>query len=641
MSHAFWPGKSSPGDPTGLVRAIGPTMGGFTLGACYRGNHQCTFTLWAPLLKQAAVHLVAPEDRLIPMIADERGYWRATVTDLAPDALYYYQWDGEIDRPDPASHSQPHGVHGPSRVVDHRFAWSDAGWQSPPLARWVIYEAHVGAFTPEGTFDAIIPRLPELRELGVTALELMPVAQFPGNRNWGYDGVYPYAAQASYGGIEGFKRLVNACHREGLAVILDVVYNHLGPEGNYLWGLGVYFTRRYQTPWGDAINYDGPYSFGVREYVIENVRYWFEICHCDGLRLDAGHSIYDYSARPILAELAQTAVGCAQRLGRPCTLIVESDLNDPRMIRPVAVGGYGLDAQWSDDFHHALHAVLTGERHDYYQDFGALEQLAQAYRRPFVYAWDYSPHRKRFHGEDPSGCPAWRFVVFAQNHDQIGNRPLGERLSKLLPFPALKLAAAAVLLSPYLPLLFMGEEYGESRPFLYFISHGDPALIENVRAGRQQEFATLHSAEIAPDPQAEATFEASKLQWALAQTGQHRQLRAFYRELLRLRRELPALASLDNAKLTATVIAPTVLELRRWREQSQLVAWFNFAAAPATVTVAPGAGSWRKLLDADEPRWGGQGSAWPPPGADDRPANPFTFTLPAYAVVLCAASVPR
>ncbi|MCC6134857.1 MAG: malto-oligosyltrehalose trehalohydrolase [Candidatus Contendobacter sp.] len=612
-------------------------MSNFILGAHYLGGGQCAFTLWASLLKQAVVHLVAPDDRLIPMIRDVRGYWHATVANVEPGALYFYQRDGETDRPDPASHSQPQGVHGPSRIVDHAFAWTDAAWQPPPLPQWVIYELHVGTFTAEGSFDAIIPRLPELRELGVNALELMPVGQFPGDRNWGYDGVYPYAAQHSYGGVAGLKRLVDACHREGLAVIMDVVYNHLGPEGNYLWSLGTYFTNHYRTPWGDAVNYDGPHSPGVREYVIENARYWLEICHCDALRLDAVHAIYDCGARHILAELAEAVAAWSQRLGRPLHLIAESDLNDPRLIRRPNAGGYGLDAQWSDDFHHALHTVLTGERHGYYADFGNLEQLAQAYRQPFVYAWDYSPHRQRFHGADPGDCPAWRFVACSQNHDQVGNRALGERLSGLLPFPALKLAAAAVLLSPYLPLLFMGEEYGEPRPFLYFISHGDPDLIEGVREGRKQEFAAFHAEGEAPDPQSATTFECSQLQWKLNQTGRHGQLRAFYRELLRLRRELPALAHLDNASLTATIIAPGVLELRRWRNENRVVAWLNFAAESIIVTVAPGIGAWRKVIDAADPVWGGEGSSLLPQLPDG--AMPDAMTLPPFAVVVYATGI--
>lgn len=612
-------------------------MDKLTLGARYLGDQRCAFTFWAPLLKEAAVHLVAPEDRLIPMVRDARGYWRATASGIEPGALYVYRWNDEVDRPDPASYRQPEGVHGPSAVVDQSFAWTDAGWRPPPFERWVLYELHVGTFTPEGTFDAIIPRLAELRALGVTALSLMPVAQFPGERNWGYDGVYPYAVQNSYGGVEGLKRLMDACHRQGLVVVLDVVYNHFGPEGNYLWDLGTYFTDQYRTPWGAAVNYDGPHSPGVRHYVTDNLRYWFEICHCDALRLDAVHAIYDFGARPILAELAAVAADCGRRLGRPCTLIAESDLNDPRLLRSPDAGGYGLDAQWSDDFHHALHAVLTGERHGYYEDFGTLEQLAQAYRRPFVYAWNYSPHRQRLHGDDPSDCPAWRFLAFGQNHDQVGNRPLGERFSALLPFPALKLAAAAVLLSPYVPLLFMGEEYGEPRPFLYFISHGDPALIEGVRQGRREDFLEFGAAGEAPDPQAPSSFAGSKLQWELAQTGRNAQLRAFYAELLRLRRELPALAWLDNASLTAAAIAPTALELRRWRDENRIVAWFNFSGRAIEVTATLGPGRWRKQLDAADTAWGGPGSGLPAtlqPGA-------VALALPPYAVAVYAAGLSQ
>lgn len=610
-------------------------MKNFTLGACYLGQGECTFTLWAPLLERVVVHIISPEERLVPMTRHSRGYWQVTLSNIQPGTRYYFRWNGETDRPDPASYHQPDGVHGPSAVVDHAFPWNDAGWQSPPLAQWVIYELHVGAFTPEGSFEAIIPRLPELRELGITALELMPVTQFPGERNWGYDGVYPYAVQNSYGGITGLKRLVDACHRHGLAVLLDVVYNHLGPEGNYLWGLGTYFTDQYRTPWGDAVNYDGPYSFGVREYVLENARYWLECFHFDGLRLDAGHAIYDFSARHILAELSAVAADCEQRLGRSSTLIVESDLNDPRLIRAPEFGGYGLDAQWSDDFHHALHTVLTGECHGYYEDFGQLEQLAQAYRQPFVYAWDYSRHRKRFHGENANDCPAWRFVVCSQNHDQVGNRLLGERLTGLLPFPALKLAAAAVLLSPYLPLLFMGEEYGEPRPFQYFISHSDPALIEGVRRGRREEFAAFHAKGQAPDPQDVSSFMASKLQWELHQSGQHARLWAFYQELLRLRRELPALTRLDNASLRAEVITPTVLELRRWDGDNSLIAWLNFADQAVSASVTPGAGVWHRQLDAADPVWAGPGSTLPATLG----AGALELSLPPYAVAVYIAGV--
>lgn len=609
-------------------------MSKLQLGAVYHGERRATFTFWAPRLRQAKLHIVSPVSRLIPMLKDAYGYWHATVTDIDPGARYFYQWDDDIERPDPASYSQPQGVHAASQLVDQRFKWTDQHWQALPLPQWVIYELHVGTFTAEGTFAAIIPRLPALQELGINALEIMPIAQFPGERNWGYDGVYPYAVQQSYGGLDDFKRLVDACHAHGLAVILDVVYNHLGPEGNYLWSLGHYFTDRYHTPWGGALNYDGAYSTEVRAYILENARYWFENCHCDALRLDAVDTIYDFTAKHLLAELAETAAACSQYLGRRCYLIAESDLNDPRLIRSPANGGYGLDAQWSDDFHHALHAVLTHENHSYYQDFGAFEQLAQVYKQPFLYSGNYSKYRQRRHGADASDCAAWRFLAYTQNHDQIGNRMSGERLSALLPFPALKLAAAATLLSPYLPMLFMGEEYGETRPFQYFISHSDADLIAAVRAGRQAEFVLHHAPNVAPDPQALSTFENSKLQWSLAHTGIHAQLRSFYQELLRLRRDLPALANLDPHSLNTTIIAPRVLELQRWCNTHRIIVWMNFNPAPSSVIVRLGIGSWHKVLDSTELRWGGTRTDL---AECLTTSEELDLQLPAYAVVMYMA----
>jgi maltooligosyltrehalose trehalohydrolase len=334
----------------------------------------------------------------------------------------------------------------------------------------------VGAYTKKGTFESIIPHLDELKKLGITAIELMPVAQFPGTRNWGYDGVYPYAVQNSYGGPEGFKRLVNACHGRGLALVLDVVYNHLGPEGNYLWDFGPYFTDRYKALWGFSINFDGPHSDDVRHYFIQNALYWVTEFHVDALRVDAVHAILDFSAEPFLEELASAVHDEAKRLNRRVYLIAESALNDTRVIRSREFGGYGLDAQWNDDFHHALHTVLTGERMGYYRDFGRLQDLAKALLEGFVYSGEYSPYRRRRHGNSSRDIPAHRFVVFSQNHDQVGNRMRGERLSELVCFERTKLAAGVMTLSPFIPLLFMGEEYGETAPFQYFVSHSDPDL---------------------------------------------------------------------------------------------------------------------------------------------------------------------
>jgi maltooligosyltrehalose trehalohydrolase len=582
-------------------------------GATYLGKGHCQFVVWAPQSSAVAVKLVGPHTRLIPMCRDDYGYWQAEAEDVHPGTLYVYALGDGNERPDPASRFQPAGVHGPSAIIDHRaFEWQDGDWQNLPLDELVIYELHVGTFTPAGTFEAIIPRLDDLRRLGVTALEIMPVAQFPGERNWGYDGVYPYAVQNSYGGPEGLKRLVNACHRAGLAVILDVVYNHLGPEGNYLSCFAPYFTETYQTPWGNAINFDGAYSYGVRDYFIANALYWAEHYHMDGLRLDATHAILDHSARHFLQELAEAVAADGDRRGRPCHLIAESDLNDRRVTAARDAGGYGLDAQWCDDFHHSLRTLLTGEQHGYYEDFGRLEQLAKAYGEGFVYSWQYSPHRKRMHGSSSRDLPARRFVVFSTNHDQVGNRMLGERLAALISFEAQKLAACAVLLSPYVPLIFMGEEYGEQSPFLYFISHGDQALVAAVREGRKTEFAAFKWAGEPPDPQSLQVFRQSTLNWESRGRGRQQIMLAFYTALLRLRKTMPALATLDKAHLEARVLSDRLLMLRRWNGESQVIAVMNFADEPAQVVADFPAGRWQKQLDSADTEWGGPGSAIKP-----------------------------
>jgi maltooligosyltrehalose trehalohydrolase len=580
-------------------------------GATYFGSGNCQFVVWAPLAEQVAVKIVGPPARLIPMSKDAFGYWRASVEDLHPGARYVYVIGG-AERPDPASHSQPDGVHGPSMVVDHRgFEWQDPEWQGVRLEDLIIYELHVGTFTPEGTFDAIINRLDDLRNLGVTALEIMPVAQFPGERNWGYDGVYPYAAQNSYGGPAGLKRLVNACHRAGLAIILDVVYNHLGPEGNYLSCFAPYFTATYKTPWGNAVNFDGAYSYGVRDYFIGNALHWLEQYHIDGLRLDATHAILDHGARHFLEELAEAVADFSHCHGRERLLIAESDLNDKRVTAPIAAGGYGMDAQWCDDFHHALHVLLTGERHGYYEDFGHIEQLVKAYREGFVYSWQYSPHRRRMHGSSGRDVPGRRFVVFSQNHDQVGNRMLGERLAALVSFEAQKLAAGAVLLSPYVPLLFMGEEYAEPAPFLYFISHADEALVTAVREGRKLEFAAFKWKGEPPDPQSLEVFGRSTLDWRQRADGKHQTMLAFYTSLIELRKTTPALASLNKENLEARALNERLLMLRRWDGESQVVSLMNFAAEPVEVAADFPEGLWEKLLDSADAAWAGLGSAIP------------------------------
>jgi maltooligosyltrehalose trehalohydrolase len=568
--------------------------------------------VWAPRADTVDVHITDPRDRVIAMAPQGKGYFHAVVEDTAPDALYLYRLNGLAERPDPASRLQPQGVHGPSQVVDTQFRWDDGGWRGLPLQEHVLYELHVGTFSPQGTFDAVIPRLEELRRMGITAIELMPVAQFPGTRNWGYDGVYPYAVQNSYGGPAGLQRLVNACHQNGLAVVLDVVYNHLGPEGNYLGAFGPYFTDQYVTPWGEAINFDGKHSDEVRRYFIENAVRWVSEFHIDALRLDAIHAIVDPSPRPFLEELGCAVHAAAEPLGRKVHVIPESDRNDARLVRARAQGGYGLDAVWNDDFHHTLHVLLTGERSGYYQDFHGTGELARAYRNGFVYSGQYSAYRMRRHGNSSGGVAAKRFVVFSQNHDQVGNRRLGERLSQLVDFEGLKQAAGAVILSPFLPLLFMGEEYAEPAPFQYFVSHTDAALVEAVRQGRRQEFAGFFWQGEIPDPQDEATFLCSRIHWELRLEGRHRVLRDFYAELLRLRRDIPALARLERRALEATDLAGgKALLLRRGNKESEVFALFHFGAVPESLVVPAPPGKWQKLLDSAETRWQGDGSDLP------------------------------
>jgi maltooligosyltrehalose trehalohydrolase len=500
-----------------------------------------TFMVWAPEAKSVAV---AIDKERIPMTSGEGGWWSADVPSAGPDTDYAFVLDGGKPLPDPRSPWQPHGVHGPSRVVDHQaFAWTDTRWQAPPLSAAVIYEIHVGTFTPAGTFDAVSERLDHLIDLGITHLELMPVNTFSGTRGWGYDGVDLYAPHHAYGGPEGLKRLVNACHNRGLAVLLDVVYNHLGPTGNYLSRFGPYFTDHYSTPWGQAVNLDGPGSDDVRRFFCDNALMWLREYHCDGLRIDAVHAIVDTSAVHFLEQLAAEVKELEAQLGRHLVLIAESDLNDPRLVRSPEVGGYGMDAQWSDDFHHALHAVLTGECDGYYTGFGTLADLAKAIEHVFVYDGRYSTFRRRRHGRPPTGLSGHRFLGYLQNHDQIGNRAKGERSSQLMNTGRLKVAAALVCTAPFIPMFFQGEEWGASSPFLYFTDHEDPELGQAVSKGRREEFAAFGwDPEEVPDPQAPETFARSRLDWSEREREPHASLLEWHRRLLRLRRQVPELA---------------------------------------------------------------------------------------------------
>jgi maltooligosyltrehalose trehalohydrolase len=535
------------------------------LGAVPGSDGTVEFRVWAPRPERVDVRVRGADHELRP-----EGFGvRSARVPAAHGDDYVFVLDGR-ELPDPASRWQPEGLRGPSRVVDPAtFVWSDGGWDGPAaLADAVLYELHVGTFTPEGTFEAAIEHLPGLAALGVTHVELMPVAEFPGARGWGYDGVYISAAQSSYGGPEGLQRLVDDAHAAGLGVILDVVYNHLGASGvAAVDAYGPYFTEKYETFWGMAMNYDDADSDPVREWVLQSADGWVADFHIDGLRLDAIHAIYDSSARHVLQELADRVHARSHR----SLVISESGLNDPRVIRPRGEGGLGHDAQWADDFHHALRVLLTGDRAGYYEEFGRVEQLAKAFRRPFVHDGDYSTFRRRRFGAPAGDRPVEQFVVFDQNHDQVGNRAFGERL----PDEARPLAAFCTLLAPFVPMLFMGEEYGERAPFQFFTDHIDAKIAVATRDGRRREFSAFadFSAEEVPDPQDEATFEHSKL----TREGDER-LRALYARLLELRRELPAGRDADAVDCDASV---PWLRVRR----GPFTLACNFAEEPATVPV--------------------------------------------------------
>ncbi len=589
-----------------------PTPFDFPLGAVLTAPGACSFLVWAPRAQKVDVHILSPRERFVVMQPQGRGYFHALVEDVPPGVLYNYRLDGDADRPDPASRFQPQGVHGPSQVADSRFNWADDHWRGLPLHDYVLYELHVGTFTPQGDFDAIIPRITDLKALGVTVIEIMPVAQFPGARNWGYDGVYPFAVQDSYGGPQALKRLMNACHQQGMGVVLDVVYNHLGPEGNYAGDFGFYFTDMYKTPWGAALNFEQEHSDEVRRYFIENALQWITDFHVDGLRLDAIHAIVDPSARPFIQELGEACHQRAKELNRKVHIIAESNRNDNRTVMPLDRGGWDLGSQWNDDFHHSLHVALTGEQTGYYQDFAGVPDLAKAFREGFVYSGQYSKFRKRRHGNSPRELPGQSFVVFAQNHDQVGNRKVGDRLSALVSFDQAKLAAAAMLLSPYVPLLFMGEEYGEQAPFQYFVSHNDTAIIDAVRKGRGEEFASFEWSGDLPDPQAESTFLHSKLNWDSRGYGEHRNLWDFYRELLRLRRETPALAQLDKqSQEVTTFVDDKLMFVRRWAGERQIAIALYFGEAPLPIELPFPEGRWGILLNSAEARWSGPGDETP------------------------------
>lgn len=579
-------------------------------GAWPDGNGYTLLNVWAPLAKQVSLHTEGSTESEALQPAGQ-GYWTITTHKLQEGSRYKLSVDGGQPFPDPASRSQPEGVHGASQVVAlDRFNWQDGRWQNLPLEAYIIYELHTGTFSEDGGFAGIRAKLPYLKSLGVNAIEIMPVAQFPGGCNWGYDGVFPYAVQNTYGGPEGLKQLVQACHDAGIAVILDVVYNHMGPEGNYLGIFGPYFTDKYKTPWGNALNFDDAYCDGVRDYFVENALMWFRDFHIDALRLDAVHAIKDFSALHLLQQIRQATDALMAATGKTHYLIVELDLNDTRFINPQEKGGYGMDAQWVDEFHHALRITAGGETTGYYSDFKGIEHLAKAYRDAYVYNGQYSPHRNKKFGIPALENEGKQFIVFSQNHDQVGNRMLGERTSTLHSFEMQKLLATAVLLSPYIPMLFMGEEWSEPNPFLYFVSHTDAELAEAVRKGRKAEFAAFHAQGEAPDPVSEATFKQSKLQWHLLEAAPHKTLFAYYQALIHLRKTHPVLRSTNRKGLSVAADQErNCLVLFRTNGSDALVCLMNFSQQLQLMKLPGEQGTYKKLLDSAATEWGGPQAA--------------------------------
>ncbi|MFO8147703.1 MAG: malto-oligosyltrehalose trehalohydrolase [Bacteroidota bacterium] len=575
------------------------------IGAAYNSNDKITFTVWAPLRNK--VKVIFKDRPSVALTKDHLGYWEKEVSGIPIGSYYKFRLDEKEDFPDPASRYQPLGVHSWSAIVNQNsFSWNDSSWKGISLDQMVIYELHIGTFTRKGTFEAVISKLDHLLELGINCIEILPISQFPGDRNWGYDGVYPFAAQESYGGPEGLKKMIDACHQKGVAVILDAVYNHMGPEGNYLSQFGPYFTEKYQTPWGAALNFDDKYSDEVRNFFLENGRMWLEEFHFDGLRLDAIHEIIDRGAKHLLKELSLEVDKLQERTGKEYVLIAESDLNDTKVINPYEKGGFGLEGQWVDDFHHSLHTVLTGEQEGYYMDYGTMEQLAKAFKQAFVYDGQYSHFRKRTVGNSPAGLEFSKFVVSIQNHDQIGNRLLGERLSDLVSFEGLKLAAGVLFTSPYIPMLFMGEEFAEKNPFHYFISHGDADLVKAVQQGRKREFEYFNSQIKGDfsDPQARETFNDSKLNWDFKEEPAKNTLFEYYKYLIHLKKEGAFNAFRNNEITTELDEERKILQVLSSAD-NKLMALFNFNNENEEVLLPEVVKSWKLILASADKKWKG------------------------------------
>ena len=568
--------------------------------------------MWAPNHSHVTLSLVKDNQHL-PMDKFVGGYWTYTIEGFEPNTTYMFELDGKDVKPDPASHYQPDGVFGASQVINHdAFQWGDRGWRGLDIKDLVFYELHVGTFTPQGTFKAAADRIKELKEFGVNAVELMPIIQFSGKRNWGYDGVFPFAVQNSYGGPDDLKALVNQCHQMEVALFVDFVYNHLGPEGNCLNDYGPYFPSTHMGRWGAAVNLDGPQNDGVRNYFLENTIHWFSRYHIDGIRLDAILSMHDNSPRPFLQELNEKVQAYAESTGKKVHLIAETGYNIPQVLMSAQRGGFGFEAQWLDDFQHAVFALITGEREGYYHDYGSIQELVEALTEGYVYVGDEDVYKRRRPDEFYRWISADRLIVFSQNHDQVGNRLYGDRLTIIMGFEAAKLAAGIVLLSPYVPLLFMGEEYGETAPFLFFTDYQSKELTDAVRIGRKKEFEHFHWQGEVPAPQSLDTFEKSKLNWQQRYLGHGQKIAAYYHALIELRKKHPIFQPQNDRQITqVSNTEEGILLVHKKRRAAEVAIIANFSKAPASYDFPFEGGTYTKVLDSSDFAWDGPGPTLP------------------------------
>ncbi|MFH1714844.1 MAG: malto-oligosyltrehalose trehalohydrolase [Elusimicrobiota bacterium] len=549
------------------------------MGANINSDNSVTFRVWAPSAKTITAEIVSQGNRSCEMQRNDKGLWEGTFSQVNAGDKYYYKINNALLRPDPVSRFQPDGVHGPSQIIDpNEYDWTDEEWKGIAIKDTIFYELHIGVFTRRGRFLSVIDKIPHLKKLGITCIELMPICQFPGYRNWGYDGVNLYAPQNTYGAPNDLKALINECHNNGIGVCLDVVYNHLGPEGNYLTDFGKYFTSKYKTPWGDAVNYDDKESAMVRKFIIDNALYWVSEYHIDMLRLDAVHTIFDNSGYNILEEINDNVQKYAEAQKRIINIIAESDLNDVKLIESKNEGGYGLAAQWMDDFHHTIHVALTGEKRGYYEDYTGLNDIAKVVNDNFVYDGKYSNYRKKNHGTDARKFIKDKFITCMQNHDQVGNRAIGDRLNIYLNFSEQKFLACFSVLTPFVPLLFMGQEYSETAPFPYFVDHGDKELIKNVYEGRKREFKSFGWIDDIPNPSAENTFMSAKLHWELISIDEHVAILKLYRDLIKIRKKMKIFHIYENKSVTAQADeSPGLVIIKENMDEESVTLIFNFS----------------------------------------------------------------